>query len=114
MGRSLRDRVRSSCHPGGARGRAAAPPHREEPAEVAKASISDASRMPPLGGVPGMSHREETPRKTQDTLEQLCRPAGLGTPWDPPRRAGGSVQGEGSLGVPAQAAAPATRPRISR
>ena len=28
-------------------------------------------------------------------------------------RAGGSVRGEGSLGVPAQAAAPATRPRIS-
>ena len=32
--------------------------------------------------------------------------AGLGTPWDPPGRAGGSVQGEGSLGVPAQAAGP--------
>ena len=38
-GRSLRDRVRSSVI-------------REE-----------------LGGVPGMSHQEETPRETQDTLE---------------------------------------------
>ena len=34
-------------------------------------------------------------------------------PWDPPERAGGSVRGEGSLGVPAQTAAPATQPRIS-
>ena len=34
-------------------------------------------------------------------------------PWDPPGRAGGSVWGEGSLGVPAQAAAPATWPGIS-
>ena len=34
-------------------------------------------------------------------------------PWDPPGGAGGSVRGEGSLGVPAQAAAPATWPRIS-
>ena len=33
----------------------------------------------------------------------------MGTPWDPPGRAGGSVRGEGSLGVPAQVAAPATR-----
>ena len=35
-------------------------------------------------------------------------------PWDPPGGAGESVRGEGSLGVPAQAAAPATRPWISR
>ena len=35
------------------------------------------------------------------------------TPWDPPGGARGSVRDEGSLGVPAQAAAPATRPRIS-
>ena len=38
----------------------------------------------------------------------------LGTPLDPPGRAGGNVQGEGSLGVPAQTAASATRPRITR
>ena len=63
-----------------------------------------------LGGV----LESETPRKTQDTLERLCHSAGLGMPWDPPGRAGGSVWGEGSLGVPAQAAANATRPRISR
>ena len=36
-------------------------------------------------------------------------PAGLGMPWDPPRRAAGSVRGKGSLDVPAQTAAPATQ-----
>ncbi|KAI3352628.1 hypothetical protein L3Q82_019215 [Scortum barcoo] len=70
-GRSLRDRVRSFGHSGGARKR----------------------------GVPGMSHREEASGKTQDTLERLCLSAGLGTPRGPPRRAGGSVWGEGSLGI---------------
>ena len=39
------------------------------PAEVARASVSDVRGTPPLGGVPGISRREETPRKTQDTLE---------------------------------------------
>ena len=72
---------------------------------MARASVSDGPGMRSSGGVPGMSHRKETPRKTQDTLERLCRPAELGTPWDPPGRAGVSVRGEGSL------AAPATRPR---
>ena len=81
---------------------------------MARASVSDAPGMPPSGGVSGISCQEETPRKTQDTLERLCRPAGLGTPWDPPGRAGGSVRGEGSLGVPAQPAAPATWPRITQ
>ncbi|XP_061589443.1 uncharacterized protein LOC133454734 [Cololabis saira] len=61
-----------------------------------------------------MSHREETPGKTQDTLERLCLSAGLGTPRTPPGRAGGSVWGEGSLGIPAEAATPATRERIKR
>lgn len=61
-GHSLRDRVRSSLtrkvlgvEP------LAAPPHREEPAEVAKASVSDAPWQPPWGGVSSMSHQEETP-----------------------------------------------------
>ncbi|KAI3360859.1 hypothetical protein L3Q82_013083, partial [Scortum barcoo] len=82
-GRSLRDRVRSFGHSGGARSRAAAPSHREESAEVAWASVSDAPWTPPLGGVPGMSHREEASGKTQDTLEKLCLSAGLGTPRGP-------------------------------
>ena len=59
---------------------------------MAQASVSDAPGTPSSGG--------------------LCHSAGLGTPWDPPRGAGGSVRGEGSLGVPAQAAAPKTRHRI--
>ena len=46
------------------------------------------------------------------TEEDPGHSAGLGMPWDPPGRAGGGVQGEGSLGVPAQTAAPATRPLI--
>ena len=37
----------------------------------------------------------------------------LGTPWDLEERIGGNVRGEGSLGVPAQAPAPLTRPRMS-
>ncbi|KAJ0068126.1 hypothetical protein NL108_016284 [Boleophthalmus pectinirostris] len=72
--------------------------------------------MPP-GRLPRevfMSHQEEAPGKTQDTLEGLCFSAGLGTPRGPPRRAGGRVRGKESLGVPAQTAASATRPRISR
>lgn len=39
--------------------------------------------------------------------------AGLETLQDPLRRGGGSVSGEGSLGVRAQTVAPATRTRIS-
>ncbi|KAI3356114.1 hypothetical protein L3Q82_017378 [Scortum barcoo] len=69
---------------------------------------------PPRGGVPGMSHREEASGKTQDTLEKLCLSAGLGTPRGPPGRAGGSVWGEGSLGISAQTAASATRSRTKR
>ncbi|KAI3354196.1 hypothetical protein L3Q82_018734 [Scortum barcoo] len=57
---------------------------------------------------------EEAQGKTQDTLERLCLSAGLGTPQGPPGRAGGSVWGEGSLGISAQTAASATRPRIKR
>ncbi|KAI3363776.1 hypothetical protein L3Q82_001209 [Scortum barcoo] len=61
-----------------------------------------------------MSHREEASGKTQDTLEKLCLSAGLGTPRGPPGRAGGSVWGEGSLGISAQTAASATRSRTKR
>ncbi|KAK3510697.1 hypothetical protein QTP70_013701 [Hemibagrus guttatus] len=68
-GRSLRDK--ELCHPGGAWSRAAAPPHREGPVEVAWASVSDDSWTSPWGGVLGMPHWEETPGKTQDTLERL-------------------------------------------
>ena len=63
-------------------------------------------RMPPgrlPGEVPGTSHWEETPGKTQDTLERLCLSAGLGTPRGPPGRAGGSGRGQGCLGFSAQA-----------
>ncbi|KAK3561994.1 hypothetical protein QTP86_023347, partial [Hemibagrus guttatus] len=94
-GRSLRDRISELCHPGGARSRAAAPPHRKGAVEVARASVSDASWTSPWRGVPGMPHREEAPGKTQDTLERLCLSAGLGTPRGPSGRAGGSVWGEG-------------------
>ncbi|KAK3518107.1 hypothetical protein QTP70_033333 [Hemibagrus guttatus] len=96
-GRSLGDRVRS---PGGARSRAAAPPHRKGAVEVARASVSDASGTSPWRGVPGMPHREEAPGKTQDTLERLCLLAGLGTLRGPSGRAGGRVWGEGGLGIP--------------
>lgn len=41
--------------------------YQEEPAEVGQASVWDVSWR----GVPGISHWEETPRKTQETLEVL-------------------------------------------
>ncbi|KAK5621935.1 hypothetical protein CRENBAI_009193 [Crenichthys baileyi] len=71
-----------------------APPHREEPVEVARASIPDASWTPSSGGVPGTSHREEAQGTAQDTLEGLCLSAGLGTPLSllsllPPRHGTG-------------------------
>ena len=58
-----------------------------------------------------MSYREETEGQTQDTLERLYLPAGLGAPWDPTGGAGGSGWGEGGLGFLAEAVAPATRTR---
>ncbi|KAI3368234.1 hypothetical protein L3Q82_007954 [Scortum barcoo] len=48
-GRSLRDKVRSFGHSAGAQSRAAAPSHREESAEVAWASVSDAPWDASLG-----------------------------------------------------------------
>ncbi|KAI3370744.1 hypothetical protein L3Q82_007287 [Scortum barcoo] len=80
-GRSLRDRVRSSV----TREELGVEPlllrlHREESAEVAWASVSDApwTRLPREVFQAGMSHREEASGKTQDTLEKLCLSAGLG------------------------------------
>uniref|UniRef100_A0A8C5ENE5 AP-4 complex subunit mu-1-like n=1 Tax=Gouania willdenowi TaxID=441366 RepID=A0A8C5ENE5_GOUWI len=43
----------------------------------------------------------------------LCLSAGLGTSRGPPGRAGGSGRGEGSLGLPTEDAAPATRKRLT-
>ncbi|KAI3376166.1 hypothetical protein L3Q82_016693 [Scortum barcoo] len=62
-----------------------------------------------------MSHREEAPGKTQDTLERLCLSAGLGTPRGPPEELE-EVSGvrEVSGIISAQTAASATRPRIKR
>lgn len=45
-------------------------------------------RMPPDGGVPGMSNWEETSGQIQNTLEVSYLSAGLGTLWDPPGWAG--------------------------
>uniref|UniRef100_A0A8C6WVY7 E3 ubiquitin-protein ligase n=1 Tax=Neogobius melanostomus TaxID=47308 RepID=A0A8C6WVY7_9GOBI len=92
----------------------AAPSRRKEPAELARASVPDASWSPPSGGVPGMSYWEEASWKAQDTLVGLCLRAGLVSPRGPPRTAGGGVRGSGSLGISAETVAPATRPRIKR
>ncbi|KAK3568661.1 hypothetical protein QTP86_011459 [Hemibagrus guttatus] len=54
----------------------------------------------PLGRLPGEVFRACPTGKTQDTLERLCLSAGLGTPRGPSGRAGGSVWGEGGLGIP--------------
>ncbi|KAI3356023.1 hypothetical protein L3Q82_017295 [Scortum barcoo] len=83
---SLRDRVRSSGHSGGARSRAAAPSHREESAEVAWASVSDAPWTPPREVFQACPTGRRPRGKTQDTLEKLCLSAGLGTPRESPRK----------------------------
>ncbi|KAI3358578.1 hypothetical protein L3Q82_014714 [Scortum barcoo] len=80
-------------------------------AEVARASVSDASlgrrsrHVPPGGGAPGRRPRTHW----RDYVSRLA--------WERlgvlPGRAGGSVWGEGSLGISAQTAASATRSRIS-
>ena len=57
---------------------------------------------------PGMSHWEEAPEQTQDLLEKLYPPAGLGTPRCSPGGARGGGQGERDLGLFALAAAPMT------
>lgn len=74
----------------------------EEPAKVAQASVSDAPWMPPSQR---MSRREETPGKTQDTLEWICHPAGLGTPWNRPEGLEGA-SGEIEVWASAKTAAP--------
>lgn len=38
-----------------------------------------------------MSHWEEAPGKTQDTVEKLYPSAGLGMPWSSPGQAGGQT-----------------------
>ncbi|KAI3354637.1 hypothetical protein L3Q82_019141, partial [Scortum barcoo] len=90
-GRSLRDRVRSSVT------------RRELGVEPLLLHI-EKEHVPAGGGL----------GKTQDTLERLCLSAGLGMPRGPPGRAGGSVWGEGSLGISAQTAASVTRSRIKQ
>ncbi|MED6273586.1 hypothetical protein CHARACLAT_007963 [Characodon lateralis] len=98
-GHSLRDRVRSSAIREELR---VDPLHlRIEKSQVARASVLDASWTPPLGSVPGTSHREETQGMAQNTLEGLCLSAGLRTPRVSPRGAAGGVLGEGHLGISA-------------
>ena len=46
-----------------------------------------------------MSNCEKTTRQTQDTLQRQHLFSGLGMPWCPTRRAGGSNWGEGGLGL---------------
>ncbi|KAI3360296.1 hypothetical protein L3Q82_014600 [Scortum barcoo] len=112
-GRSLRDRVRSSVI-------------REELGVEPLLLRIERSQLRWLGHLfrmpPGRLPREvfqacptgRRPRgKTQDTLERLC----LGWPGNAsgsPGRAGGSVWGEGGLGISAQTAASATRSRTKR
>ncbi|KAI3372478.1 hypothetical protein L3Q82_022972 [Scortum barcoo] len=82
---------------------------------VAASAVMRLVYMIVVGGVPGISHREEAPGKTQDTLERLCLSGWPGNASEvPPEELGGSVWGEGNLGISAQTAASATQSRISR
>lgn len=81
-------------HPAWTQSRAIAPLHGKETIVVVGASGKDAPWTPPRGGVQGMPNQEETLGPTQDTLEGLQHAAGLGKPWDIPRRDGGSNRRE--------------------
>ncbi|KAI3354167.1 hypothetical protein L3Q82_018703, partial [Scortum barcoo] len=113
-GRSLRDRVRSSVT-------------REELGVEPLLLRIERSQLRWLGHLfrmpPGRLPREvfqacptgRRPRgRPRTRWRRLCLSAGLGTPRGPPGRAGGSVWGEGSLGISAQTAASATRSRTKR
>lgn len=62
-------------------------------------SLRDRVQSSGWGGVLGMSHQEEAPGQTQDSLEGLCSSASLGTSWCPPGEASGGCRGEGGLGL---------------
>lgn len=85
-------------HSGGARSRAAAPPHRQEPTEVTPASILDASLS--AGEVFLILHWDLTQRKTRTHWKyDVSEP---GTTLEPSGRAGEGECGSGSLGFSAQ------------
>lgn len=48
-----------------------------------------------------MSDWDETLALTCNVLERLCLSAAMGTPWYPPRIAGGGGWGEGGIGASA-------------
>ncbi|KAK3550660.1 hypothetical protein QTP70_002363 [Hemibagrus guttatus] len=95
-GRSLRDRVRSSV----TREELGVEPlllHIKGAVEVARASVSDASRTSPWGCPTGKRPRGRPRTRWRDYVSRLA--------WEhlggPSGRAGGSVWGEGGLGIPA-------------
>ena len=67
----------------------------------------------PLEVFLGTSYWEKAPRETQNSLEGLYVPSGLGTPRDPTGGAGECHWGEGCVGFSPELVAPSTRPRIS-
>ncbi|KAI3365324.1 hypothetical protein L3Q82_010414, partial [Scortum barcoo] len=100
-------RARSSVIGRSSGSRAAAPSHREESAEVAWASISDApGRLPREVFQACPTGRRPRGRPRTRWRDYVSR---TGLAWerlgDPPGRAGGSVWGEGGLGISAQTAA---------
>lgn len=58
-------------------------------AESVQASGKNDSWTPACGGVLGKSNCVEATGQTQNMLEGLCSPSGLGMPQDPPGRTGG-------------------------
>ena len=68
-------------------------------------------RMPP-GRLPLKVESGGGPGQTQNSLEGLYIPSGLGPPQAPPGGAGECRWGEGCLGFPPGCVASATRPQI--
>ena len=73
---------------------------------MVRASGQDAHWAPPLGGVPGTTGGVETSGNTQDQVEGLYLNTGLGTPRDPPVRAGQYGPGKGKSGAPCWSCCP--------
>lgn len=71
-------------------------------AEVTWASVPNSLRLP-WGGVPDMSHWVEAPRENFGRWREYVS-LWLGATWNHPRGAGGSVCGQGGLGIFAQTA----------
>lgn len=111
---SLRDKVRSSDIQWELRVESLLLRIKRNQSRWDQASHEDASRPPPLRGVPGMSIWVKASRWAQDFLDGFHIPPGLGKPWGPTGGAGKCCLRERCLGNWNTSAATATWFRVNR